>query len=250
MRWKLAAGLVYATFGAVGVGFIAAPVSAAMEAWVQPFAYVPTLAAPGLWPVLAGALVVLVADVTRRLFAGGRPGLVRYALLLALVAAAFTARRLVQAPRRPLVRDGLSGAIARVERAADLHFGRHGRYPTDSALLAAELPAALRDLGFFRRGARPLTTRVRVLEGAVEPMLAPDAETLPGDVVFALDQTGRRYWLTAFTLDPRGRLRVLTDEAGRALLAAGADGLPRSRLDPLFPDYPRKVPMAPKPAGP
>jgi hypothetical protein len=249
MKWKLASGIVYALFAIAGFAVIATPLRTSLGALIRPHSYAPGLVWPWFWPLLAAALLAAVADVMRRLMAGGRPGLPRYILLLALVATAFASTRLVRPPARATVRDGLSLALAHVEQAADRAYGDHGTYPERPEELARELPVTVRSLGFFARGGRALSTRVTVVGGASEPVLTPTPDTRPGDVVVALDAARKRYWITAWTLDARRRLRPLTDDAGRAIMAAGASGLPRSRLDPLFPDYPRKLARPPSGAA-
>jgi hypothetical protein len=173
-------------------------------------------------------------------------GLARYVALLLAAALALAARRALPTPRRPPVADAQLHLLARLEAAADQAFGRSQQYPTDAAPLEASLPDELRRLGFFARGARPLESAVVVVGGVDGPVLRPPGEVRPGDLVFATDPARRRYWITAFVLDRRGRAAPAVDEAGRVRVAAGADGRASSRLDPLFPEYPRTLQPTPR----
>jgi hypothetical protein len=243
MRLRLVNGLVYAGLAALAIAVIATPVVGSFRACVDRFSYAPDLALPWLWLGLLFAVLLLFADVARRLARGHRVGMHRYALLLGLVAASLAARRMVESPARPAVADGLAHAVARVEVAADQAFSRDHFYPFDPSALDGDLPDAVRDLGFRERGALPLRTRVRVRGDALEPLFVATADTRPGDVIFSVDRSRTRYWVTAFTLDRRGRTVPVSDGAGRLLMGAGADGQPRSRLDPAFPEYPRRLPL-------
>ncbi len=243
MRLKLASGLVYAALAAFGFAALAAPLVGSLGALVRPYSYAPDLTLPWLWIGLAAALLLLITDVTRRLAAKAKVGMTRYALVVAVAVASLGARHLLAPPPRPTVRDGLSAALARVALAADRAFQRDHAYPTTPAGLERDLPAAVLDLGFRARGAAVLPTRVVIRPDALEPVLAPDRRLAPGEVVFAVDRSRRRYWLTAFTLDGRGQVAVLADETGRTAFAEGIDGKPRSRLDESFPVYPHKVPL-------
>lgn len=242
MGLKLASGLVYAALAAFAVALVAAPLGDALRALGRPFSYAPDLTWPWLWLSLAASVTLLVGDVARRLAGGGKVGMARYLVLLGLLATSLAARKTVAPPRRPTVEDGLAHAMARVELAADQAFATDHRYPGQAGRLKVELPALVQDLGFFERGAVALPTRVVVRPDALEPVLAP-GKARPGDVVFAVDGTFQRYWITAFTLDRRGRVAALTDGAGRVVVVAGAFGHPRSRLDPVFPEYPHKLPL-------
>ena len=138
----------------------------------------------------------------------------------------------------------LAHLVARVEAAADQAWADERRYPLDAAVLSRDIPPVLRDLGFRRRGARALLSRVTVVPQATGPVYVPPEELRPGDVVFAVDGGRAAYWITGFRLE-RGRLRPFTTD-GRVVVAAGRQGRPASRLDPLFPEYPRKsAPRAP-----
>jgi hypothetical protein len=160
-----------------------------------------------------------------------------------VLAGSFAARRSVTPPARPTVEDGLSHLVARAELAADAVFSRTKRYPDAPAALTPEWPPDLLDLGFYQRGALPFRSALHVLPDVYGPALVAPPQTHPGDVVFALTPDHRHYWLTAFVLNAFGRVVPLTDASGRAIVASAVDGHPASRLDPLFPEYPNKLPV-------
>ncbi len=242
MKLKLAAGLVYVAFALFAFVALAPKLIPSAAVILGRYSYAPNLSLPYLWLALALLLALGVADVVRRLARSRRVGLARYALLLVFSGASVGATRLLRAPRRPSVTDGLTAAVARTAFAADRAFARDHAYPADVQALRLRLPAAVRHLGFRSRGALPLPTRVAVVPDALEPVLVAPPGVGPGALVLAVDRARRRYWVTAFGLDPGGRVRVVVD-AGRLLLAEGIDGEPRSRLDETFPIYPHKMPL-------
>lgn len=234
--------LVYAVFAALGAALVAPPLLASVEALVKPYSHVPQLVAPWLWLALAAALFLSLADVARRVFARRRVGMLRYIALLALVGLIGAARKGLTAPPRPTVADALPHLMARVERALDVAYARDRQYPTDAALLTRDVPPVVRDLGYRRRGARPLKSRLIVVTDASGPIFVPPEGTHPGDTVLALSKDRRAYWLTAFDLGVTGRASPHTAGSGRVVVANGRDGHASSRQDPLFPNYPRKSP--------
>lgn len=245
MALKLASGVVYVGLSAGALGLVGGPLRQALGAVWSPFAYAPDLEAPWLWIGFALAVCALVAGVVRRLADGRKAGMGRYVALVVAVAGAVTARRGLEPPPRMSIEDGLTHAIARAELAADAAFAKDKRYPATAEALAVELPGPVRTLGFWRRGARRLPTRIIVKPGALEPVLSAEGRS-PGDVVVAIDDGGTRYWITAFTLLRGGRVGPLVDRAGRVVMATGLGGRPRSRLDPAFPDYPNKLGSQPR----
>lgn len=234
--------VVYAVFAALGAALVAPPLFASVEALVRPYSYVPQLVAPWLWLSLAAALFLSLADVARRVFARKRVGMLRYIALLAVVGLIAAARKGLTAPARPSVADALPHIMARVERALDAAYARDRTYPTDAALLTREVPPMVRDLGYRRRGARPLIGRLVVVTDASGPVFVPPDGVHPGDTVLALSSDRRAYWLTAFDLGATGRPAPHTAGGGRIVVANGRDGHASSRQDPLFPNYPRKSP--------
>lgn len=240
MGLRAVSGVVYAGIAALGLGVIGAPLSSALHSVVRAHTYAPDLVHPWLWILLGAAVCALVADIVRRLATATRVGMPRYVGLVLAVAACLVARRTLDAPRRTTAADGLGYVMARVELAAGDGFTRDRRYPDEPASLTPELPGTVARLGYWSRPAREVTTHVTVIKGALEPVLSGTGRS-PGEVVFAVDTSLSRYWITAFTLDAKGRVRALTDEGGRVVVATGAGGHPRSRLDPGFPDYPRKL---------
>lgn len=244
MKLRILNALLYFALTVIALSTIAAPLRAALGALVSRYSYAPDLRAPALWIGLAAVLLALVADIGRRLASGRRAGLPRYAALLVLTAAAIGAVKALPPPARVPVSEALGHLLARTELAADRAFAQDHRYPVDPAVLAADFPDFVRAQGFHARGARSLESRLHVVEGAFEPVFRAGDEIRPGDLVFAVDSSRTRYWLTAFTLDRKGAVVPYSDGRGRILVATGADGRPASRLDPLFPEYPTKsVPL-------
>lgn len=248
MRLRLLNALFYGTLAVVGAAALAPRLVPAARALVRRWTYAPELVLPGLWLALGGLLAVTLLLCARQLLAGRPVGLARYVALLLAVALALAARNGVTPPRRPVVGDALLHLLARVEATADRRHAGTARYPDEPAVLEAGLPDELRTLGYWRRGALPLESEVKVVVDADGPVLSPPPDLRPGDLVFAVDAARRRYWITAFVLDRRGRLALSVDASGRARFAAGADGRASSRLDPLFPEYPRPLPLTPKEA--
>jgi hypothetical protein len=208
------------------------------------YSYVPDLDAPYIWLALGLALVIAIATTAGRLLQGRRAGLIRYGMLIAVLAASFAARKLITVPERPTVYDALSHLVARTELAADAVFQREKHYPVEVQALTPQWPDELRSMGYYHRGGRPLRSRLFVVTETYGPVFVAPAEARPGDLVFAVSSDRRRYWLTAFVLDRSGRIVPFADAAGRAVVASAADGRPASRLDPLFPEYPNKIPHA------
>jgi len=237
--------LVYAALAVGAASALATPLAAAVGAIVRRWSYAPGLALPWLWPALALALAAAVGDAARRIVAGERLGLRRYASLLLLCAVCVAARRLVSAPPVPGVLDALEHLAVQAEGAAARAWDAGHRYPVDAEPLQAALAEDLRRMGFRSRGGFAVATRVHVHAGAVEPELRPPEGTAPGDLVYAVDAARRRCWITAFALDSRGRVIPALDEAGRAVVLSAADGRAASRTDPYFPEYPRKSATAP-----
>jgi hypothetical protein len=247
MRLRLVTALVYALIAAAGIATIASQLQMSWSALTEPFSYLPDLTLPWMWLALGFALAAGVMDAVRRMASGTRVGLVRYVAILLGVAAAFTARKYVRPPGHPEVEDGVAHLVARVELAANESYDHEKRYSADIRGLTATWPDDLRDLGFFRRGAEPLRSRLHVVSDTWGPALAPPAGIRPGDVVLALSRDGQSYWITSFTLDRSGRIAPLVDARGRAIVASAANGRAASRLDPLFPEYPHKSDMATPP---
>jgi hypothetical protein len=240
MGLRAVIGAVYVGLATLGLGLIGGPLGSAIQALGREHSYAPDLTLPWLWISLGAAVCAVVTDVVRRLASGARVGLPRYVTLVLAVAACLVARRALDAPRRATAADGLGYVMARVELAAGQAFSRDQRYPDQPAPLSPDLPATVAHLGFWRRPAVAAPTHVTVTQGALEPVLSPAGRS-PGEVVFAVDASRSRYWITSFTCDARGRVRPLTDAGGRVVVATGSGGRPRSRLDPGFPDYPRKL---------
>lgn len=232
--------LVYALFAAMGAALLAPPLLQSADALVRRYSYLPDLTLPWLWLGFAAALFVALTGVARRILARQRVGLVRYAVLLALVGLIGAARKVVSPPARPSVDDALANAVARVENTAVQQWERNERYPLDASVLERDLPGVVRDLGFRQRGAFALRGRVVVVANAQGPVfIAPD-DVNPGDTVFAVSPDAQAYWITAFELGATDRPTPHTGRGGRVLVASGRAGRASSRLDPLFPDYPNK----------
>lgn len=249
MRLRLVNALVYAALAVFASATLAPRFRDAFAALVLPYAHASTLRLPGLWLVLAFVLAGLVALAARRLLLGESPGRRLYVALLLGVATSVAATRLVPNARRPDPREALDHLLARTEGAADAAFAREGRYPADAGLLTADWPPLLRETGFRARPGVLLESRLHVVPGATGPVLRATDAVRPGDLVFALSADARRYWLSAFVLDPVGRVKVLSS-GGRTLVVAGADGKPSIHTDPLFPEYPhRKAAAARRPPG-
>lgn len=246
MVLRLINWVLYAALATFGLASISPHVIAAARALVRPFSYAPNLVWPWLWLLLAAGVTGLLADATRRMLRGSRVGLRRYASLLVLVGLCLGARRMLEPPARPSVTDALEHLVARVELEQDAAYARDKRYVTDAAQLQTVLPARLAEMGYFRRGLRRLHSQVHVVSPSAEPVLRAPDDVRPGDLVVALDSRARRYWITPYRLDARGRVAPLLDPRGRVVVASAADGRATSRLDPLFPDYPRRNPTRPK----
>ena len=176
-----------------------------------------------------------------RLAQGGKAGLLRYGLLLLIVVTSLAARRSVTAPPRPTIEDDFTPRGAR-ELAADAVYSKTKHYPDDPGGLTPQWPADVLDLGFCRRGALPFRTEMRVLTNVYGPALVAPPQTHPGDVVFSLSPDRRHYWLTAFVVESR---RPAGTPHG--LYRAGDCRVrcrwpPRKPYDPMFPEYPNKLP--------
>jgi hypothetical protein len=247
MKLRIINAVLYTAMALFAASIIGAPLRLALRAITQRYSYTPDLEAPWVWVMLGLALVVAIASTAGRLVQGRRAGLIRYAMLIGVLAMSFAARKLVPAPSRPTVTDALSHLIARSELAADASFSREKRYPVDIDALTPQWADEIRDMGYFRRGGRLLRSRLFVVSETYGPVLVAPADARPGDVVFAVSSDRKRYWMTAFVLDRAGRLAPFTDSAGRAVVASAFDGRPASRLDPLFPEYPNKVPHSKAP---
>lgn len=233
--------LVYAFVAAMAVAAIGPSTRLSWRALIQPYAYAPDLTLPWVWLALTLAVAVAIAATARRMLAGRRVGLRRYVAVLVVGAVALSVRRYVVVPSRPTVEDGVAHLVARVEVACDDAYAQKKEYPDDVPTLTARWPAELRELGFYRRGALPLTSRLLVVPNTWGPALRPPPGAHPGDVVLTLSQDRRSYWISAFSLDRLNRLVPLTDERGRAIVASATNGRAASRLDPLFPEYPSRI---------
>lgn len=250
MRLRILNSLVYAFIAVVALAVIARPLRDAFVAITAPWSYAPGLVWPWLWPALAAGIALTVASIATRLASRHPVGIVRYGLLLALAAISGAARRGAPAPTLPSPGEAVSHLLARVEAAANEGYVRDGVYPVDASVLEATWPERLREMGYRGRGAVPLRSRVHVRTGALDPVFRPPPGTRPGDIVYAVDELRGRYWVTAFVLDRTGRLVAATGSGKKTLMGAGREGRPANRLDPLFPEYPNKAPMAPPQAGP
>lgn len=249
VRLRVINALVYYAVAVGALALIAAPLRASFRTLVREWSYAPGLAWPWLWLSLAGGVLLLVLEITRRAVRGLPVGMWRYAALLLLTLGCLAARRSVPVPPRPALQDGMAQLLARVEAAADEAWARDRTYPEDPARLEGQWPHRLRDLGFRGRFGRAVHSRVVVVKDAYDPALRPPPGTRPGDVVFALDATRRRFWATAFVLDRHGRLTPASGAGGRALIAAAWEGRPASRRDPLFPEYPNRAGGKPPPGA-
>lgn len=243
MRLRFVNAFIYAGIAVLTASIIGYPLRMAWQAATRRYAYTPDLDAPWVWLALGVALAAVVASTAGRLLQGRRAGLIRYAALIGVLALAFASRRMANAPVRPTVEDALSHLVARVEIAADASFAREKLYPSNIDALTKQWPDELTDIGYFQRGAVLLRSRLSVVENTYGPVLAAPAHVRPGDVVFALSADRKRYWLTAFVLDRAGRIVPFADSAGRVIVASAFEGRPASRLDPLFPEYPNKMPV-------
>jgi len=240
MRLRVLTAVVYVVLAFLAVATIAPETRLALAALVYRFSYLPDLTLPGLWLGLALGVTIVIADAARRMAAARKVGLGRYAVILLLTGIAFGARRNVTTPARPSVQDGVAHLVARVELAMDTAYDRDKQYTDDVAALTHAWPDELRDLGYYRRGAWLLRSHLVVVHDAAGPALAPTDETAPGDVVVALSDNHKSYWITSFGLDHAGRVVPLVDERARAIVASATNGRVASRLDPLFPEYPHK----------
>jgi len=235
---------VYALLATGGMGALAPGVASAWRALVRPYAFEPTLSHPWVWLSLCAVLLGLVWTLGRRQREGRRAGLKLYAGQLAAVAATLLLRRLDTPPVRASSDEALRHAVARAVAALQERYGSDGRYPADASLPGFALPEVARFTGLYRRGLRPLETRVVVRTSGSEPLLVDDGQG-PASVVVVLDDARQRFWVTAWGLDPAGRVAPLLDGGGRVLTAAGASGRPLSNVFQGFPDYPRKAPALP-----
>jgi hypothetical protein len=245
MRLRIITLLVYATLAAVAVGTIAPMTRLAFLAASRRFSYAPDLTVPWVWLALTLAVAITIYTAATRIASGRKVGLGRYGAILIAGAVAITVRRYVPVPSRPTVEDGIAHLVARAEMASDDSYDRDKQYTDDVAALTAQWPAELRELGFYKRGAVALRTRLLVLHDTWGPALSAPPGTQPGDVVLSLSRDRRSYWISAFTLDAAERLAPLTDERGRAIVASAANGRVASRLDPLFPEYPHRIDATP-----
>lgn len=253
MKLRILNALVYLSIAVVALAVIARPLRDAMVAITATHSYAPGLVWPWLWPALAAGVTLTVGSIATRVTSKLPVGITRYLVLLALAALSGAARRGAPSPSLPSPGEAVSHLLARVEAAANEGYVRDGVYPVEAAVLEATWPERLRAMGYRSRGAVPLHSRVVVRTGALDPVFRPPPGTRPGDIVYAVDERRGRYWVTAFVLDRSGRLVAATGAGKRTLMGAGRDGRPASRLDPLFPEYPNKTPMAPQqqasPAG-
>jgi hypothetical protein len=237
---RLTVLLVYAAIASASIATLAPGLSAAGRALVRPYAYEPRLASPWVWLTLAALLLALLWDVARRLLAGSRVRLGRYAVVLAAAALAVAWRRWDQPPTLAMTDEALRHGAARAVHALQAAYKRDGRYPDRAELLVLELPPVARFTGLWRRGLRAVETHVAYRDGATEPQLVDDGFG-PGTVVVAVDASRQRFWVTAFGLSETGRVEPVPDGSGRVLTAAGAAGRPVSRGLEAFFEYPRKA---------
>jgi hypothetical protein len=241
VRLRLVTGLIYALLAFLGVATIGTEVRLALAALIHRYSYLPDLTHPWVWVGLAAALALALADALRRLLAGSRVGMARYAAILLILGFCFLARKVLVTPSRPTINDGVAHLVARVEVAADAVYNASKEYTDDTERLTEQWPPELRSLGFFGRGGLPLRSRLSVLHDGAGPELVAPPEVRPGDVVLVLSRDRKSYWITCFRLDRAGRVAPVTDERGRVVVATAANGRPASRLDPLFPEYPHKT---------
>ena len=237
MSAKFASAIVYTAVGAGALALIARPLRRSLHAITAVRSCEPGLVWPWLWVGLGAAACLLVAGVVRGLAAGERAGLRRYAGLIGIALLCMAARRTLDGPPRPSPSEGLQRAAQFVQRAADAAHARDRRYPQNEAALGHDLPSALLDLGFRRRGAIAQATRIVVAPGAGAASTDPTGRE-PGEIVLATDPGGHRCWITAFTLDGTGSVTPLIDDSGHPFVATSVDGLARDRADPAFPEYP------------
>lgn len=240
MRLRLVTGLIYALLAFLGVATIGARVRLSLAALLHRYSYLPDLSLPWVWICLAAVLALVLADALRRLLAGRRVGLGRYASILLLLGLCFLARKLLITPARPTIDDGAAHLVARVELAADAVYNETKLYTDDVERLTQQWPAELLNLGFYRRGGVPLRSRLTVVHDGAGPELVAPAQVRPGDVVLVLSRDRKSYWITCFRLDRSGRVTPVSDERGRVIVATASNGHVASRLDPLFPEYPHK----------
>ncbi len=240
-RLRLLNALVYAGLALFAIASVAAPLLSAVRVITRPYSYAPNLTLPWFWVALAAFVCAAIFDGSRRIAAGQRAGLPRYVAILLAVGLALSAGRMLQPPRRPIVEEALAHLVARAELAASAAYSRDKHYPDSPAPLLDQWLPELRALGYYQRWARPLRSELIIAPNATGPVFIAPAGTQPGDVVLALSADRQHYWLTAFVLDKMGRVALLLDHGGRALVASASEGHVASRLDPLFPEYPNKL---------
>lgn len=240
MKLRIINSVFYALVAVLGIAIIAGQLYASLVALSKPWSYAPRLVWPWLWPALAFGIAGCVAFGASRLSAGRKLGLAPYALLLGLTALSASARRAAPIPQRPHPDEAVVHLLARAEIAANEFYAQNAAYPLDVSQLTQSWPAHLQDMGYRQRGALRLKSRLWLHENAIDAAYRPLPQVRPGDLVYAVDSARRRYWLTAFVLDPSGRLVAATTTGKRMLLGSGRDGRPASRNDPLFPEYPNK----------
>src|SRR4051812_323908 len=95
---RLVTALVYAAVASLGVATVAPQLRLAAQAVASRFSYAPDLTVPWLWLLIAAALAAGMADAVRRLAAGRRVGLQRYAAVLLLTGLAMLSRKYLLPP--------------------------------------------------------------------------------------------------------------------------------------------------------
>jgi hypothetical protein len=236
-RLRALNALVFGAFAAFGFGLVARPALLFFQSLVLLSATLP-------WDVPFGRIFLLVAVglafETLRLglavTAGRRLRALARVPLLLLVLAALLVRALAGEPAPPV--SPIARLVAALRAAADAldaqYSGKH--YHPNPAALDAAL-SALGPSHFVYRG-HEVALHVRLLErdGA---QLAPLPGDLPGTLYVALDGEQDRAFITALTLDERGRADILRAPGGKPLLVlarAGTHSAPGR--DPLVPEYP------------
>lgn len=240
MKLRIINSIFYASIAVLGIAIISGNIYASFLALTKPWSYAPKLAWPWLWLLLALGLSGTMAFGASRMAAGRKLGLLPYALLLALTVLAASARRAAPVPQRPHPEEAVMHLLARAEIAANELYSKDSGYPLDVSQIVQSWPAQLQDMGYRQRGARRLKSRIWLQEDAIDAAYRPLPQIRPGDLVYSVDSARRRYWLTAFVLDPSGRLVAATSAGKRVLLGVGREGRPAARNDPLFPEYPNK----------